>query len=169
MHQWWYILTLGWTSCSLSRLIILQKVKPWLNANAQRKRREVHRPVVQHITPHVWEEVKQKPVALPGEEEWTEGSAGWASPSGRRAWCGPRWSPASSVDKKRDITSLTAGNARAFFVCLYVRLFISFSREILSGGKARSLLLRIEARQNSRLRRCGRASGRERGMKTAAR
>lgn len=70
---------------------------------------------------------------------------------------------------KGDITSLTAGNARVFFVCLFVCLFISFCRKISSGGKTRGLLLRIEARQNSRLRGCGRASGRERGMKTAAR
>lgn len=72
---------------------------------------------------------------------------------------------------KGDIASLTARKCTGvfFFVRLFVCLFIFSCREISSGGKARGLLLRIEARQNSRLRRCGRASGRERGMKTAAR
>lgn len=76
MHRWWCTLTRGWTSCSSPRLIIFPKVKPWSKS-------------------------KESQRVLPGEEEWTEGSAGWASPSGRRAWCGPRWSPASSVDTKR--------------------------------------------------------------------
>lgn len=66
------------------------------------------------------------------------------------------------LSTKRDIKRFDSRKCTGIsFVCLFGWLFF-FCGEISSGRKARGLPLRIEARQNSRLSRCGRASGRER-------
>lgn len=129
MHQWWSILTLGWTSCSLSRLIIVQKVKPWLNASAQRERREVDRPATQHVSLHVWggkTSTTSQVSYLEKKDELREALDGLHHQAVERdAVHAGRLLPL--LAEKRDITSWTAGNAPVPFLsaCLFACLFLS--------------------------------------------